>query len=314
MDARYKAIPSHYSSNVIAVLEQIRAMRDLSSSQQQQQVLVGAITDGNSDPRNVPALSQFFDFCINAEQVGVSKPDKRIYLQAMELVHTKMMMIQNDNKKTGEDSVVDLENWVGPWWIHVGDDFSKDIVAAKNLKLRTVWVREWITTNQQPSHNKHSNDSKPDASSSEQELIEFQKRMNGQPIVTMAIGSDDYLAASIQREFADAIIENFEDLTSVLREWQDQSEAQRSATSQSQETIRGTSPSTSGGVMGQETSSDVTIPTSAANGQEVTLEGRQSQSDDEALRTKFCIYCGAKIPFLAIYCPSCSKKQPAVSE
>lgn len=305
MDARYQAIPSHYSSNVIAVLEQIHAMRDFQS---QQPVLVGAITDGNSDPRNVPALSHFFDFCVNAEQVGVSKPDNRIYLKAMEIVHAKLQAVMGRDK-TG--SVVDLENWVGPWWVHVGDDFSKDIVAAKNLNLRTVWAREWIANKLNSAKEKgtalyNTEDNNKPIVSTEQELIEFQKKINSQAIVTMAIGADDYLVSSIQREFADAIIGNFGDLTRVLREWQDQSEAQQLARSNSQDAIRGTS---SPGIADQ---TNAVTTTAAAGGIEFTLEGTQSNGD-EALRAKFCIDCGAKMPFLAIYCPSCSKKQPVVS-
>jgi FMN phosphatase YigB (HAD superfamily) len=33
---------------------------------------------------------------------------------------------------------------VGPWWVHIGDDFFKDIVAAKESQMRTVWARELI--------------------------------------------------------------------------------------------------------------------------------------------------------------------------
>jgi FMN phosphatase YigB (HAD superfamily) len=264
MDARYQAIPSHYATDVVAVLEKIRAMRD---SQSNQSVLVGAITDGNSDPRNVPELAQFFDFCVNAEQVRVSKPDKRVYLKATEIVHANLQ----------DCDTTDLENWVGPWWIHVGDDFSKDIVAAKNLNIRTVWAREWISAKKLNSSKQKetapSNDN--NTPSSEQELIEFQKKINSQPFVTMAIGSDDYLVASIQQEFADAIIDNFGDLTRVLREWQDQSEAAQLTRSDSQEATRRTS---SPKVVVQTTA---VTPPSAAGGVELALESTQPPNDDE---------------------------------
>ncbi|CAB9527334.1 Inherit from NOG: had-superfamily hydrolase, subfamily ia, variant [Seminavis robusta] len=292
MDARYAAIPDNYATNVVAVLEQIYNNDDI--------VIVGAITDGNSDPRNVPALQPFFDFCVNAEQVGVSKPDKRVYQKAMEMVHAKL----SQEKDGTDDSAVDLDDWVGPWWIHVGDDFAKDIVAAKNINLRTIWARELILDKlqtQKVSKAKPQLEASKEETiaaqynqqpSEEQKLVEFQKKVNSQAVVKMAVGAEDYLTASIQQEFADAVIDNFEELPGVLRQWQEQSQPQ-SATSTAEEAN----------------------PIVAAA--EVVVESKEQQPNDSVKKedpeTKFCMFCGAKIPGIAVHCPSCGNKQPELS-
>merc|ERR1740124_869141 len=73
--ARHAAIPSHLAPSLLPTLQTIRALRTSSSLP----ITIGAITDGNSDPRLVECLAPFFDFCVNAEVGGVGKPDRRIY-------------------------------------------------------------------------------------------------------------------------------------------------------------------------------------------------------------------------------------------
>ena len=109
MEARYNAIPSYYASNVLQVFQQLS-----SSSSSDTDVLVGAITDGNSDPRNIPELQAYFDFCINAESVGVSKPDTRVYQKAIEYV-VAHPFLQDFLSRSTEDVAVELEDQVGPW-------------------------------------------------------------------------------------------------------------------------------------------------------------------------------------------------------
>lgn len=71
-NARHNAIPKNFAGNVIPCLQKIAKIKTSTGHP----VLIGAITDGNSDPRNVECLKDFFDFCVNAESVGVAKPDK----------------------------------------------------------------------------------------------------------------------------------------------------------------------------------------------------------------------------------------------
>lgn len=298
MNARYAAIPSHYSSNVLDVL---KAVSELNNDNGGSPILVGAITDGNSDPRNVPALKPYFDFCINAEQVGVSKPDKRVYLQAaLQYVFTNTAL-QDMGLPSSLTTEEQIEDVIGPWWIHIGDDFSKDIVAAKNLNMRTIWARELILDNirnKQATKQSQKEDIKSqytDNSSAatavkkeippEKELAEFQEKINSKTVVRMAVGADDYLTSSIEKEFADAIIDNFSDLPQVLQKWHGISQQQPA------------SPEPAAAPLAEPIKAETTAP---------NLKG------DVLSKTKFCVFCGAKIPMVAKFCSACSKEQPAI--
>jgi len=335
MAGRYQAIPTHYASNVLSVFNQITtALRDDGTTP----LLVGAITDGNSDPRNVPELKSFFDFCINAEEVGVSKPDSRVYAQAMDYVrnHPYLQDMVNDNEGFMEAGVA------GPWWVHIGDDFSKDIVAAKNLNMRTIWARELILeklngeTRARPKEtlavqynatekdkNNDGDDAKPAIVSPEKELLDFQEKINSQTVVKMAVGADDYLFASIQQEFADAIIDNFADLPKVLQEWQDQSRRvpEQSATREEvyvpdeADLVRGWKPQASSAKVA---SIDVKLSTAApmTRKEQVYVPEEADLVKDLTKNappaTKFCVFCRAKLPTVAVFCSSCSQKQPEI--
>ena len=294
-------------------------------------------------------MAPFFDFCVNAEQVGVSKPDKRVYLQAaMDHVFSNPSVV-HDNDNTNEDGSSNsnsnartaqaAEDRIGPWWIHIGDDFTKDVVAAKNLNMRTVWVRELVMPNQTaakkaPSSSKslglgeaenedlasqydnklattntqdgtisdqNVNDDKKNTQNEkkltpEQELLEFQKRINSQTVVTMAVGAEDYLSVSIQQEFADAVIDSFADLSKVLEDWYDQGlqlqqQPEQETKSNKLETV---APS-------------LTTQTALPTDENVAA----GEIDTDVSReTKFCVFCGAKIQRVAVFCSSCGKKQP----
>jgi hypothetical protein len=92
----------------------------------------------------------------------------------------------------------------------VGDDFLKDVVAAKNMKMRSIWavglVREKLfaqTDIQEPT----------------MDVGEFMKKVSSQAVVSLGIGADDYLASSLTGEFVDAVAENFSDIAKILLDW-----------------------------------------------------------------------------------------------
>lgn len=111
--ARNEAGAIHLYSDVIPCLE------GLASSG----AMVGAITNGLSNPIEIPKLSEFFDFCVSAEEETIfphRKPSPVIF----------------------EEAFVRARNlgWTdGAWW-HVGDDLAIDVAAASRLGLRTVYV------------------------------------------------------------------------------------------------------------------------------------------------------------------------------
>lgn len=205
--ARHDAIPDNLVPGAVECLEEISNMK----TSQGHPVLIGAVTDGNSDPRRVKMLEKYFDFCVNAESVGVSKPDKRVYLEAIRQVASHPVC---RDLLTVESEDEDLE--VGPYWVHVGDDFVKDIVPAKELKMRTVWATELIRDKLQDKLKPEEPDSHPPDDS---DVGDFLKQISDKRVVEMSIGADDYLAESFATEFVDAVAEEFQHLSVVLTEW-----------------------------------------------------------------------------------------------
>jgi FMN phosphatase YigB (HAD superfamily) len=208
--ARHDAIPDNLSSNVLECLEEISNLR----TSQGHKVLIGAITDGNSDPRRVKILEKYFDFCVNAEQVGVSKPDKRVYLEAVR-------QVASHPSARDLPSVLDMDGGdfeAGPYWVHVGDDFVKDIVAAKDLKMRTVWATELVRESLEAKLS--TDDTSRKASSGDNgDVKDFVKRISEKTVVELSIGADNYLADSFTEEFVDAVTEEFHHLGAVITKW-----------------------------------------------------------------------------------------------
>jgi FMN phosphatase YigB (HAD superfamily)/ribosomal protein L40E len=274
---RHEVIPSHFASCVVSCLEKIQSIRTSSG----QPVLIGAITDGNSDPRNVPELQPFFDFVVNAESVGVSKPDKRMYVEAMNLIIEHPFMQDIFGPFKGNLTEEEVEDMVGPWWVHIGDDFIKDVVPAKELKMRSIWSRELVAKPNEPTEK-----AKPKKS-----MEEFVKEVADKKVIEMTIGADDYLVDSIRSEFADAVVDTFEELGDVLAAWQ--------------ETALRPTPKTKSGVDAAQTEKvEIAAVVSAKPPTKKPIVVNDEVSD------KFCMYCGAKLPMVAKFCSSCGKKQP----
>ena len=226
--ARHDAIIDHLAPQVEETLNDIRTIITSDNGP----VLLGAVTDGNSDPRKIEILAPYFDFCVNAESVGVSKPDKRVYLQAIRRAIMVKPRLFSDllpaGAIVGEDNTfhetIDnetLENMVGPYWCHIGDDFLKDIVAAKDMKMRTIFavglVKEKLLAGTDTQKEE------------EMDMKEFVKKVSSETVITLGIGADDYLARSLRGEFVDAVAEDFSEIGKILLQWH--SEADDSATS-----------------------------------------------------------------------------------
>ena len=274
--ARHEAIPKNMASSVERCLQEIAAI----TTSDGKPVLIGAITDGNSDPSRIESLSPFFDFCINAESVGVSKPDKRVYLKgvATALCHPSLNDIGLPS--TSEVSDDEIEESLGPYWVHIGDDFAKDIVAAKALNMRTIWMRELVLDTIQAKEKKEDN------TTSIGNLEDFVKRVSDSKVLKMEIGADDYLANGLQQEFADAVVDQFTDISNVLTQWH--TEAQMA--------------------LGDRAESERDLEAPAATAAAGHLEPRD-RSPDQAKASKFCMFCGESIPKVAKFCPECGERQ-----
>jgi len=130
------------------------------------------------------------------------------------LIPNNEMTLDADNNKIVSSSWSDdfVENLICSWWVHIGDDFVKDIVAAKSLNMRTIWVKELVQGKIQTIE--HSSVAKN--SRTVQDLV---KEVSQSTVVEMQVGAEDYLAQSLEAEFADAVVHQFADLRDVIYGW-----------------------------------------------------------------------------------------------
>jgi len=317
--ARHDAIPHNMAQNVVVTLNKIRQSfnnnnnddDDDDDDENNSRIIMGAITDGNSDPTRVECLRPFFDFVVNAESVGVSKPDPRVYLQAMQHVTQTIMMTEDGNDDDDSDDDDDREytireDQVGSWWVHVGDDFVKDIVAAKSMGMRTVWSRELVQPKKKRDDGGNvgaSTTTMKPQQQPERTVEDFMKQVSGMKVVRMEVGATDYLAESLREEFADAVIDTFAELPDVLMEWHTQGKLAATNINNDDDY---TSPlevfHPDGPLQTEE----------AVDSQTVIDPSSTSTTTKTAADTKFCVFCGERIPRAAKFCSSCGEKQPAL--
>jgi FMN phosphatase YigB (HAD superfamily) len=283
MYSRHEAISQHMTPYTTDLMGQILSLK----CHFHDRVIIGAITDGNSNPKLVPELSNIFDFYVNAEMVGVGKPDKRIYIQAVKEIFHKYPTAFTDLIPTKLDSMTDdqFELLIGPWWVHIGDDFVKDIVASNNLKMRNIWMKELIN----PKKGKVTETGENKQSQPRYSLNELIQVVNENKVVEMSIGADTYLADAIRNEFATAAVDQLRDVIKILQQWQNDafsSTNNRSTTYESrmQQDIR-----------------------EASKEEKVALLNEQNV--DTKGDFKFCIACGTKLPIVAKFCSSCGQGQ-----
>jgi ribosomal protein L40E len=196
-----------------------------------------------------------------------------------------------------QEDAVPVEDLIGPWWVHIGDDFIKDVVASKSLKMRSVWCRELVGKETLPSRSFLSLQS-TSVSTSTRTVEDLVREVSEMKVVRMEVGSDDYLADAVRREFADAVVDRFADLVPLLRSWHDEGLDQAGGAEYSEAALKIASIS-------QPKAVDPLTPQQpqAASRLQPPVT-HVSQSD-----TKFCIHCGEKLPALAKFCSACGQKQ-----
>ena len=291
--ARHDAIPNHFARQVVESLEMLRTIE----SRDGHRVVIIAITDGNSDPRNVESLRPYFDIVVNSEQVGVAKPDARVYLKAAEqlLEHPRLEDVFLEAMgacKMLDDAVEKtdlLETAIGPWWVHIGDDFMKDIVAARDLGMRTIWSRELVRKAPNSAEEKDSaakqlngREGNSGGQTEKRSVADLVEELATMKVVEMSIGADEFLADSIHREFADEIVDDFASISDLLHEWH----------------LDGSS--------NKDVSSPSSIPPVAV-ADEPKNEPKKDSAADSKSKKKFCVFCGTKLPLEANFCSSCGE-------
>ena len=107
--------------------------------------------------------------------------------------------------------------------MHIGDDFVKDVVAAKTLNMRAIWATELIQDKlrkQQAESRINSNQSAPaDDGKNKMNVEKFVQKVSEMKVIEMPVGADNYLVDSIQREFVDAVVDDFSNLAPTISKW-----------------------------------------------------------------------------------------------
>jgi FMN phosphatase YigB (HAD superfamily) len=175
MSARQKSIERHLADKVLETLRIIKQFRC-----DEKQVIVGAITDGNSNPLKMTAFKDYFDFCVNAETIGIGKPNRQIYLYAAKKYILPML---NITKLQSED-LSSVPNILSPTNTEVkGFDDPKapnvqpreapylDFVthASEGYRYST---KEWIDDFRQETYHTQMNDDAADSGHFTDEEIE----------------------------------------------------------------------------------------------------------------------------------------------
>lgn len=335
MDARTESIAQNYASNVLSTLSKLRS--SIIPVAHYGKLYIGAITDGNSNPMRVPHLSKYFDFVIRAEDVGVSKPDGRVYKAAVAEV---MVLLTRDGfsverfflgkegdglgmanaadatsyikspasscnaswKDVDEAAIEAFSEAVGPWWVHVGDDFFKDVVASKAFQMRTVWVRELIGKKQT-----NIEEDKQTTQQQERTVEDLEKEIAKQRgVLRMTIGESEFLKTSLHEEFSDAILDRFDELGDLLIGWHEYGLGEQQAPKRDAHFEELLDPSvTLANAPQWEYSPDGNDQTSNQRNIPITTDA------NEVVETmKFCVFCGEKLPSVAKFCSGCGEKQP----
>jgi len=287
-EARHAAILEHAApSGAAAALERIRAGLRPRRGGSSGRIVVGAITNGNSDPRRVPSLAPYFDFLVQSEQVGVSKPDPAVFAEATRIVARDFPdAIPPEGMPGPEEGYL-----AGNWWVHVGDDFLKDCAAAKAVGMRTVWARELILPPPLPPST--ADPGKASSADAAVDATRFDDRRDPKTgIIRMNMGADDYLAESVGSEFVDARIERIADLPDVLMQWQGEADAFYDVLEGMVATAKEDAAQP-----------EEVVETPKSMGAGIDL------NDGGVAGKKFCIHCGNSLPATARFCSSCGQSQ-----
>ena len=187
-----------------------------------------------------------------------------------------------------------MDEGIGSKWVHIGDDFTEDIVAAKaDLKLRTIWYH---TAERKAKKQAEEEEARRKAKSSldKEELKKdeggdggggryFQDKV---AIQVTGTETDDYLAHFIVKEFVDAEVESIGEIEGVIQAWIDECSMDEKALAASAIDAAASSSSTLGG----------------------KADGDKGGVGEKAT-TKFCIACGEKLPVRAKFCSACGEPQ-----
>ena len=115
----------------------------------------------------------------------------------------------------------------------------------------------------------------------------------------MAIGPSEFLSESLQDEFCDATLNKFGDLSDLLMQWHIDGKAAKQNDCDDDD-IK---------ILPDMKELDINdMPPPVIESVSASTAGVVDTSDNKA-STKFCVFCGEKLPMAAMFCSSCGEKQ-----
>ena len=127
LDARQAEADAMLFDGVVEALTSVR--------QQHPQCIVGAVTNGRGDPREMRRLEGLFDFCVSGEDADVwpeRKPSPAIYEHALRRAASSSRGVPF------AEPLSDVA-LLRQAWVHVGDCLVNDVEASKRAGASTVW-------------------------------------------------------------------------------------------------------------------------------------------------------------------------------
>lgn len=103
----------------------------------QPQVLIGAVTNGRGDPREMPALAGVFDFYLSGEEEGVFPSNKPAPLFYAETLQRARRVLES---RDGSMDAAECIDALRASWVHVGDSLVNDVAASNAAGAETVWL------------------------------------------------------------------------------------------------------------------------------------------------------------------------------
>lgn len=143
LDERHESAERRLFPEALPMLDRLRASY-ADTDQQQQRLVVGAITNGRGNPAAMTkTLRPYFEFCVSGEDDDVfpqRKPHPGIYEVALERARRIMFGGSSGDRESDDDAQQRPPPPLSFCWIHVGDDLANDVGASADCGAYAVWM------------------------------------------------------------------------------------------------------------------------------------------------------------------------------
>mmetsp|Transcript_23607 Transcript_23607/g.39597 ORF Transcript_23607/g.39597 Transcript_23607/m.39597 type:complete len:285 (+) Transcript_23607:73-927(+) len=132
---RWRNTPAWFGE-IVDALRKVKALER--QSKKTGRFVIGAVTDGNSMPSEIPELVEILDFTVRAQEVGFSKPHPRIFEVALQ--KAREAFVGKTAKAQSGDPTLEEEELAPSQVLMVGDNIVKDVGGGLQAGFRTCWV------------------------------------------------------------------------------------------------------------------------------------------------------------------------------